>query len=251
LGVHVPAGTGVLEVVVIGPPPLKPRLSWSDGRPAGRVAALPMELPQLPPVLWPGDGRMPDASQIALRLSLPAQPQQALSAALALGQRAPQVAVRYTEPAHLTGVATVCAAPLPREAADIAAGVPMDDAAYFSGGWHVVERAGGRPFRWTASRAVTLLPSDGARAVSLVMTARPAAGLPVTLVAEINGVPQPALAMTAGDREYRWAVPAGLWVAGTNEVVFAVSATIRPSDTGTADLRELGLAVSSLRVEGP
>ena len=103
-----------------------------------------MDLPSLPPVLWPGDGGLPDPGQAGLRFELPARPELAQSATLALGHRAPLVAVRFTEPAHLTGVATVCAAPLPREAADVAERVPLDDAAYFGGGWHPLERTGRR-----------------------------------------------------------------------------------------------------------
>ena len=248
LGLHLPAGSGQLEVTIVGPPPLTPRLTWADGRPVGRIVPLAMDLPSLPPVLWPGDGRLPDATQIGLRLELPALGDLTQSATLALGQRAPLVAVRFTEPAHLTGVATVCAAPLPRDAADVAAAVPLDDDAYFAGGWHPVERASAAWFRWTAGRAVTLLPSDGAAAVAIAVTARAAAPGPVTLTAVVNGTSLEAQAMGPGDREYRWPVPAGLWVEGTNELVLDVSATTRPSAAGSADTRELGVAVTALRI---
>ena len=59
--------------------------------------------------------------------------------------------------------------------------MPLDDAAYFAGGWHPLERAGAAPFRWTARRAVTLLPASGGGEVTLAVTARPAAPAPVTL----------------------------------------------------------------------
>ncbi len=248
LGLHVPAGTGQLEIVIVGPPPLAPRLALADGRPVGQVLPLAMDLPSLPPVLWPGDGRLPDSAQAGLRFELPARAELAQSASLALGQRAPQVAVRFTEPAHLTGVATVCAAPLPREAADVAERVPLDDEAYFGGGWHPIERAGTAPFRWTARRAVTLLPASGDGEVTLAMVARPAAPAPVTISAVVNGSPLAAFEMGPGDREYRWRVPGGIWVDGTNELVLEPSATTRPSDAGSPDARELGVAVTSLRI---
>ncbi len=248
LGLHVPAGDGRLEVVIVGPPPLAPRMTWGDGRPVGRLEPLTVDLPNLPPVLWPGDGRLPDAALIGIRVELPGLPGVAQSASLALGQRAPQVAVRYASPANVATVATVCAAPLPREEATGDAGVPLDDDAYFAGGWHAVERTGSAWFRWTARRAVALLPSEGDGDVTLSLAARPAAPGPVMLAATVNGSPLEARAMGPGNQEYRWRVPRGLWVDGTNELVLEVSATTRPSDAGSPDARELGLAVTALRI---
>ena len=80
----------------------------------GRLTPLAMELTTLPAVLWPDAGRLPDPRLSGVRVELPARPDGAQSAGLMLGQRAPRVAARFVEPAHLTGVATVCAAPLPR-----------------------------------------------------------------------------------------------------------------------------------------
>ena len=82
----------------------------------------------------------------------------------------------------------------------------------------------------------------------MVSLDRPAASGPVTLAATINGAPLEARAMGPGDQEYRWPVPRGLWVDGTNELVLEVSATTRPSDAGSPDARELGLAVTALRI---
>ena len=81
------------------------------------------------------------------------------------------------------------------------------------------------------------------------MAARPAA--PATgdaVAAVVNGSPLAALEMAPGDREYRWRVPRGIWVDGTNELVLEPSATTRPSDAGSPDARELGVAVTSLRI---
>ncbi len=215
LGLHVPAGDGRLEVVIVGPTPLAPRVTWADGRPVGRLEPVKVDLPTLPPVLWPGDGRLPDATLIGVRVELPGLPDVAQSASLALGQRAPQVAVRYSSPANIATVVTVCAAPLPREEATGDAGVPLIDDAYFAGGWHAVERTGATWFRWTARRAVALLPSEGDGEVTLSVAARPAASGPVT---------------TGGDDERRAAGGAGdgpgrsASIAGRCRVVFGSTA---------------------------
>jgi hypothetical protein len=254
LGLHVPAGTGTLEAVVVGPAPLNPALTRADGRPVGQHSPVPMALTELPPVLWPGDGRLPDPGLIGTRFELPARPDVAQSATMALGQRAPQVAVRFTEPANRVGVATVCAAPFVRPARAIEAGVALDDDVYFPGGWHGAERAGAGPFRWTARRAVTLLPSSAGGPVTVAVTGRPAARPaqgPVRLTVTLNGWAADVRDLDAADREYRWAIPDGVWVAGTNELVLETSATARPADAGSHDTRELGLAVTALRIERP
>jgi hypothetical protein len=251
LGLHAPAGAGQLEVVIVGPPPLAPRLTFADGRSAGHAAPVSMDLPSLPPVLWPGDGRLPDPALSGLRLTLPAQPDRAQSAVLALGQRAPLVAVRYTEPAHLTGVATACAAPLPRDAVEIAGAVPLDDEVYFAGGWGGAVRAGGVTARVANARAIVLVPASSAGARTVALRARPRAattGWGVGLL--VNGWaanPQP---MVAGDHEYRWPVPDGVWVAGTNELVFDVAWTGQGA-ASDASAEGPGLIATSLRILDP
>lgn len=251
LGLHVPRGTGTLDVMVLGPPPLDVRLVGPDGRTVGRPSPVAMSLTALPPVLWPGDGGLPDPAMVGTRIEWPARGDVEQSANLALGQRAPLVAVRFTEPADSVGVATVCAAPFPRDAGAVEAGVALDDDAYFAGGWHDAERAGDMPFRWAARRAVTLLPSASGGVVVVTLTARPAAPAqpgPVRLTMTLNGWTAGGRDLDAADREYRWPVPDGVWVAGTNELRLEVSETVRPSDAGSHDARELGLLVSALRI---
>ena len=128
--------------------------------------------------------------------------------------------------------------------------MPLDDNAYFAGGWHLAERDASGPFRWTAGRAVTLVPAASPTAVTVVVTARPAVGAagPVTLSSTVNGWTAGTRPMSGGPAEYRWTVPDSVWVEGTNEIVFDVSATTRPSDAGAADTRDLGVAVTSLRI---
>ncbi len=254
LGLHLPPGRGRLEVVVVGLPPLTVRAATADGRPVGRLTSGPaISLSSLPPVLWPGDGRLPDAAQIAARFELDAQPEVAADAWLALGARAPLVAARVVDGGS---PATICAAPLPRlDPFDVAHGdaatLALDDDAYFAGGWHGVEGAGPSAFRWTAGRALTLVPSSAARAVTLAIDARPAARRsdgPMHLRLAINGTALPEHVLTDATETYTWQIPARLWVDGTNEIALEVSRIVRPADTGGGDARELGLQVSGLRL---
>jgi hypothetical protein len=247
LGVHVPPGTGALEIVVVGRPPVTPRLWRLDGRPAGEHDDLPMTLSALPPVLWPGDGQLPGPGLGAVRLRLPARTDAAQAAAVTLGQRAPLVAARFTSAADRPEVATVCAAPLPRQPEDIATQVPLDDDAYFAGGWHLAERGAAGPFRWTDQRAVTLLPSAAGGRVGLVITTRAAAGR-ARAAAFVNGWPAGERVVTGRLAEYHWDVPAGVWVEGTNELALEITPTVRPADRGEGDQRRLGLAVTALGV---
>ena len=254
LGVHVPAGRGRVEVVVVGVPPLVVRAATADGRAAGRLTSGPgISLSSLPPVLWPGDGGLPDAAQIAARFSLDAQANAASDVSLTLGARAPLVAARVV---GSDGPATICAAPLARfDPFDAAVGdtatIALDDDAFFAGGWHGAEGTGATAFRWTTGRARTLVPSAGARVVTLAIDARPAARTSdgvVHLRLAINGTAMAEQVLTDAIQTYTWQIPARLWVDGTNEVALAVSHVVRPADSGGGDPRELGLAVSGLRL---
>lgn len=254
LGMHLPAGRGRLEVVVVGMPPLVVRAPTDDGRPVGRLTSGPgISLSSLPPVLWPGDGGLPDVAQIAARFVLDAQTNAASDVSLALGARAPLVAARVVEG---DGPATICAAPLPRlDPFDAAGGdtatLALDDDAFFAGGWHRVEGAGTTAFRWTTARALTLVPSAGARAVTLAIDARPAARTSdgvVHLRLAINGTAMAEQVLTDATQTYTWRIPARLWVDGSNEIALAVSHVVRPADSGGGDARELGVAVSGVRL---
>lgn len=255
LGLHVPAGPGRLELVVVAAPPLDLRFTAGGGRPVGEVTTVPMSLTDLPPVLWPGGGRLPDEALEARSVQVSGG-QTPLDGSLALGVRAPLVAVRYRGEA---ASASVCAAPLPRddpfdESRDTAASIALDDPAYFGGGWHSAEGTGATAFRWTTRRAIILVPVRRARAVRLAIDARPAADIvpgPVILRAVVNGWVATEQPMVAGARTYTWSVPAAVWVDGTGEVALEVSRTLRPSDRGGADTRELGLQVTAFRISAP
>lgn len=254
LGVHLAAGRGRVEVVVVGLPPLVVRAATADGRAAGRLTAGPgISLSNLPPVLWPGDGGLPDDAQIAARFTLDAQAHAASDVSLRLGARAPLVAARVVDG---DGLATVCAAPLPRlDPFDAAGGdtatIALDDDAFFAGGWHDAEGTGASALRWTTGRALTLVPSAGARAVTLDLVARPAARTSegaVHLRLAVNGTAMAGQVLGDAVQTYTWAIPARLWVDGTNEIALDVSRVVRPADSGGSDPRELGLHVSGMRL---
>lgn len=251
LGLHVPAGEGRLEVAIVGPPPLAPRLTLDDGRPIGQVTPLPMTLTDLPPVLWPGDGRQPDPSANAFRVELPAAGDAGYAASIALGRRAPLVAVRYVSSARRTDIATVCAAPPPADPPG-ADGLDVGDDTFFAGGWHAADRDGDAVWRWTTRDAVMLVPARTGGPVTLELTARSATDHPsdpVRLALSVNGWSAgPPRPLSTAARVLQWAIPAGVWVAGTNEVVVATTRVVRPADDGGQDTRLLGAAISAVRV---
>jgi hypothetical protein len=254
LGVHLPAGAGRFEAVVIAAPPIAVGLTSAAGQGRGTSSPLPMELDDLPPVLWPDGGQTPDPAHVATKLELEALATTAFSTVLALGARTPAVAVRFVDDPRTPDVATVCAAPLPRDdGLDGGSGpwrLPVDDPAYFAGGWHAPEGFGPGLFRWSTGRAILLVPSTAARDVTLALDARPAAGgagPPPAVSAIVNGWNAGSRPLT-GAATYEWTIPRTIWIDGTNEIAFELSRTMRPSDTGSHDRRELGMAVTGLRL---
>lgn len=253
LGVHLPAGRGRFETVVVGSPPGRPVMTAPTGAPRGRAERLAMDRRALPGVLWPDRGAPLDPALVATKFTLDALEGQAETAVVALGSRAPLVAVRFVDDARSTGVAIICAAPLPRD--DGLAGartwpLRLDDRVFFAAGWHGVEFTPDAVFRWTTGQAVLLLPSMRARAVTLHVDAQPAVGdatPPTTITAVVNGWAAGTHAMT-GTGRYAWALPDTIWVDGTNEIRLEISRTRRPSDTGGDDTRELGARVTDIRL---
>ena len=55
--------------------------------------------------------------------------------------------------------------------------------------------------------------------------------------------------MIGGQRErHTWHVPAGVWLAGTNELWWHTSRAVRPADAGGSDTRTLALRVTGVTV---
>ncbi len=254
LGVHVPRGAARVEIVVAGSPTLMVRATTPDGRPAGRLTSGPAaSLRGVLPPRWLTEGLVRDAAATVTRFELTAQPDYDQDASLFLGARSPVLAARVVGEA---GQVTICAAPLPRhDPFDVAradtASLAVDDDAFFAGGWHGAEGVGGNAIRWTSARAVTLVPASKSQAVTIAVDARPAASPgdgAVRLHLRVNGESLGERLLVGGTQPYQWRVPAPLWVDGTNELVLDVSRAVRPADAGGSDTRELGVAVSAIRL---
>ena len=52
--------------------------------------------------------------------------------------------------------------------------------------------------------------------------------------------------VTSVEPRYTWQVPAGVWVAGTNELWWTTSRAVRPADMGGTDTRSLALRVTGV-----
>jgi hypothetical protein len=124
--------------------------------------------------------------------------------------------------------------------------------ALFGSGWHGVEGARDRLFRWTEGDAAVLIPSAREGPVRVALDAAAAAepfdGGPVVTL-HVNGLAEAARVMPAGVSRYEWVVSRGRWVVGTNELRFSVSRSVRPADRGDHDTRVLGMRVHGLTLE--
>jgi hypothetical protein len=54
--------------------------------------------------------------------------------------------------------------------------------------------------------------------------------------------------MKEGPADFAWRVPAGVWLAGTNELWWHTSRTVRPADAGGNDTRALAMRVTAITV---
>ena len=113
--------------------------------------------------------------------------------------------------------------------------------------------------RWTGADAVLIVRAPRREAVTIEIDAEPAAideasrvdatrPSGTDLALRVNGVALGARSMTAGRATYAWDVPAGAWLADTNEIWWTVSREVRPADTGGSDTRRLGMRVWAVRV---
>ena len=130
----------------------------------------------------------------------------------------------------------------------------LEDDEVFGTGWYGEEGRGAQLFRWTSTDAVVLLSSALRTDVTVTMEAEAAAGVgrsdaeaPI-LTLRVNGMDIGSQPMGQGSRPYKWNVPAGVWLAGTNELWWHTSQAVRPADMGGTDTRTLALRVSSIGV---
>lgn len=252
LGVQVPSGAGGELVLIVGDRgPLGVRVEAIDGTPL----TLPVEPLQnapgteRPPAdFWLERGEPGAAPPEVVRVRLPAAPDEARLLGVSFGRRAPQVLARL---AGYSGDerARVCAAPLGPDlltAGAPAVDVPHTRAELFGPGWYDRHAGAARGLRWTSGEAVVLVPSAIGGPVRLTIEAAPPAEhAPPALEVTVNGASLGARPLARGLHAYEWAVPARLWLPGTNEIVLGVSAVGGPVG---ADRRTLGVGVGRMTV---
>ncbi len=287
LGIDLPAAVaGELQLVVGDALPLRIDVETADGRAVAAVTEPLLSGPGVsapPPDYW-FDGGVPEGGpHVIERLRLPANPARASVLSVQLGRRAPRVIARlFGMDDEARG--RVCAAPIGREALfggdTVTEPIALSDAHVFGTGWYGLQREGTSMFRWADADAVILLPSQARMGVEVALDAEAVAAdgagaaddaddadaaddtdeggtgkrgrvqraEVVTLTLRVNGVDVGTRDMGAGARRYRWAVPAGVWLEGTNELWWHTSHAVRPADTGGTDTRRLALKVTGLEV---
>jgi hypothetical protein len=258
LGLLVPAGiSGELHVIVGDALVLPLRAETPDGRDVAlRQDALSSGPGVAPPPadFWIDDGVPSRESRWIQRVRIPADPLTPALVSMELGRRAPRIIAR------LVGFGNdprgrVCAVPrgpVHLRSAGIDA-LDLRDETLFGAGWYGRERQGAGAFRWAGPDAVLLVDSAARVGVDVSIEASTAAavepGNPTTIALRVNDTDLGTRVGTDGTSRYSWRVPAGVWVAGTNELWWTTSRAVRPSDGGSADNRVLALRVSAITLE--
>jgi hypothetical protein len=256
LGIELPGRLGGEIQLVVGDALALPlRASTAEGRPVPlRMEAL-MSGPgaAAPPADYWIDGSVPeDAPAWMRRVHLAADPLRPSVVSLDLGRRAPRVLARldgYDESAR----GRVCAAPLGivRLQAPGGTTLPLADESLFGVGWYGQEGVGRDAFRWAGADSVVLVRSAARADVEVVLQASPAAAASageVTVSLHVNGIDVGTHTMKEGPADFAWRVPAGVWLAGTNELWWHTSRTVRPADAGGNDTRALAMRVTAITV---
>lgn len=189
-----------------------------------------------PADFWLGDGNPWSAPGSVLRVTLDALPARPRLVGMRLGRRAPRVLARAR------GFASdvrprVCAAPLGVDAgfatdADQTQIVLPQMPEYFATGWSGAEVASSNGqsrgvVRWMGERGVILVPSERRGLVRVVLRAsvpERTAEQPPQLKLTVNDtVHLSSIPVTRERGRYEWTIPAHAWVAGVNELLFALS----------------------------
>ena len=253
LGVQLPADLDGQIVFVIGDEvPLDVEVQGLDGMPIPLLTEVlrPGPASGAPADFWLDDGNPWSAPGAVVRLTIEAQPARDRLLGLRLGRRAPRVLARLQD-YESAARAEVCAASLGVDEAFGQANdlvVLPDTPEYFGTGWYGTEMSprGLGAVRWMKAQGVILVPSARRGAVHVSISGAPAAtiGEPATLTLTVNGVfAPPAVTLAPEGSNYRWTVPTPVWLAGTNELLFAISRTARTSEHGQ---RDLGFALQRL-----
>jgi len=261
LGLQLPPQFGgELQLIVGDALPLQVQAQTPDGRDLPITADALMTGPGReapPPDFWLDGGLPENGPAFIRRVHVPASPARTTVVSLRLGRRAPRVLARLIGYDDVMR-GRVCAAPLGRttlfadDRRDEAVSLANDE--LFGSGWYGVEGPDDRAFRWAGTDAVVLLPSAMRTDVTVTLDAEAAAGgsaaddAGAELTLRVNGVAVATQTMGKGEQRYTWNVPAGVWLAGTNELWWHTSRAVRPADTGGTDTRALALRVSSIAV---
>ena len=203
-----------------------------------------------PAEFWLGEGNPWSAPGSVVRVTFDAPPARPRLVDLRLGRRAPRVLARLKDYGDAAR-ARVCAAPIAADPAFARARdlvVLPDTPEYFGTGWYGPELGapGLGTIRWMKGQGAVLVNFARRGAVEVVVRGAPASGEPATLTLTVNDTHAlPPAALAPGRAEYRWTVPAAAWLAGTNELLFAISRTARGSHDAR-DTRDLGFALQRL-----
>jgi hypothetical protein len=260
LGLQVPPQLGAEMQLIVGDAlPLQLEVATPDGRdvPVRTDALMAGPGSETPPADYWLDGGLPEnGPPMIKRVHVPASPARTELVSVRLGRRAPRVLARlvgYDSAAR----GRVCAAPGGRtmlfgdDRREEAASLENDEV--FGTGWYGDEGRGPELFRWASTDAVVLLSSALRTDVTVTMDAEAAAGVGRSdaevprLTLRVNGVDVGTQPMEQGKHPYKWNVPAGVWLAGPNELWWHTSRAVRPADMGGTDKRMLALRVSSIR----
>jgi hypothetical protein len=256
LGLELPGRLGGELRLVIGDAlPLPLRAATPDGQP------VPLKMDPLlsgpgaaaPPADYWIDGSVPEASPPWMRrVHVPADPLSRSLVSIELGRRAPRVIARLAG-FDSDARGRICAAPLgPLRLAERGeSAIALADESAFGTGWYGREGGGDATFRWAQPEAVVLVRSAVRDAVTVTFDAVPAAPAgdgPTTVSLLVNGVELGSRTMGSGPARYTWTAPAGVWIAGTNELWWRTSRAVTPADTGGGDTRSLALRVTGVTV---
>jgi hypothetical protein len=254
LGVRVPAGMGGELQMIIGDALVLPvRAETADGRDMvlrqETLSSGPGVSP--PPADYWIDEGAPVESRWVHRVRFAADPLVPSLLSLELGRRAPRTIARlfgYGEEAR----GRICAANLGAVHLGASGSETLDlgDETLFGAGWYGLEGRGADAFRWADANAVVLVRSAVRADVEIALETSAAIAVagdgPPSIVLKVNGVDVGGRALRPGSGRYTWRVPAGTWVAGTNELLWTSPRAVRPADTGGRDTRSLAIRVTGI-----
>jgi hypothetical protein len=198
------------------------------------------------------------SSPYVARLDITSEGRSRSQAAVRLGGFASVATARLLRAGAARRVA-VCSAM--RGRGDLLAGTPsgagglfdLSDGDLLPRGWDRLEFNGPRVRRWTrARRADVLIPLARPATLELELELEPAAPSGTRFGVIVNGHALPETPLPPGIQVYRVTVPAEVWRPGMNRVQLSSATLHRPSADGNSrDDRELGVAVSVLRLSTP